>query len=120
MALKRISFQTLQAVAVENPTAWHKLISAGTFEPGWMFLNIEEESERDALAGKTLPAAAPGDLFRSPAEIERIQAVCADCQWNVNWVCEHIGCLPCRQRRSGGLKAHFIDLAFKCSAHKWS
>ncbi len=107
-------------MAVENPTAWHRLIAAGIFEPGGMFLNIEEETEKDVLAGKTLSAASSGVTYRSPAEIERIQAICAGCAWNVEWVCEHVGCLPCRHRRSGGLKAHFIDPAFKCSARKWS
>lgn len=120
MALKRISFAALQMVAKENPTAWHQLIAAGTFEPNRMFLNIEAAQERAILEGKSLATERAVDRFRSPLEMARIQETCERCQWNVDWVCEHPGCLPCRQRRSGGLTAHFIDRAFQCPAKKWS
>ena len=129
MALKRINFEQLQAVATENPTAWHHLIAAGVFDPSLTFLNIDEAVEKQIFAGKPLPRPldspvppASSAIFktRSPAEIEHIQAICAECPWNINWVCEHLGCKTCQQRRSGGLKNYFVDPKFKCPAHKWS
>lgn len=40
---------------------------------------------------------------------EKAKAVCAACPWCNKefdtWICEHIGCLPCVQRKNGGLLA---------------
>jgi hypothetical protein len=53
---------------------------------------------------------------RTEPEQARLQAICAACKWNVNWICEHPGCLPCQQRQSGGLKKMIVSPNFHCTA----
>jgi hypothetical protein len=117
--MKRINFETLEQLALTHPTQWHQLIAAGTWEPSHFFLNIEAAVEARILQGEILPASLPINQLRSPVEIENIAAICDTCSWNINWVCEHPGCQPCKQRREGGIKPRLIDLNFHCPATKW-
>jgi tellurite resistance-related uncharacterized protein len=121
--MKRIDIETLRQLAVKNPTAWHQLISAGQLEPNFKVLVIEESVESKILNGQSLPViqlkSEAKPKVRSPSEIAHIKAICADCSWNVNWICEHPGCKPCRQRRAGGLKRLILDDGTRCPAGKW-
>jgi len=123
VAVKRISIETLRELAVKNPTAWHQLISAGQLDPDLKVLVIEESVELKILNGQSLPViqlkSEAKPKVRSPSEIAHIKAICADCSWNVNWICEHPGCKPCRQRRAGGLKRLILDDGTRCPAGKW-
>ncbi len=56
---------------------------------------------------------------RSPKEVARIEAICATCKWNVDWICEHSGCRPCKQRVAGGLKLYLCMASFRCPARLW-
>lgn len=47
------------------------------------------------------------------------EAICAACECNVDWICEHSDCLPCQQRRSGGLRVMLADPRARCAAGKW-
>jgi hypothetical protein len=78
----------------------------------------------DILAVPTVPPLAGAvrvlkPVQRSPLEAALIMGICEDCQWNVGWVCEHIGCKPCSQRKAGGLKEFIKNSGFKCAANKW-
>lgn len=62
------------------------------------------------------------ERFTPPLSAELIahrEAVCEACQWNVDWICEHPGCLPCRQRRAGGLCARLRQRDATCPAALW-
>jgi hypothetical protein len=117
--MKRIALETLRTFAGKNPNAWHQLIAAGTLEPSLKVLVIEEETEAKILNGLSLPVIPVKNLARPEAEIARLESICQECPWNVNWICEHPGCQPCRQRRTGGLKAQLPDPAARCAANKW-
>ena len=47
------------------------------------------------------------------------ETICAGCEWNVNWICEHPGCQPCRQRLAGGLKRMITSPGSRCPESKW-
>ena len=46
-------------------------------------------------------------------------AVCAKCPWNKDNVCEHFGCLPCKQRKNGGLPWMVAQIGAKCPDKRW-
>jgi hypothetical protein len=117
--MKRISIETLRELAAKNPTAWHQLISAGQLEPDLKVLAIDEAEEARILNGQSLPVVQVKSQVRSAAEIARLQAICTACSWNINWICEHPGCKPCRQRRAGGLKSLITDPNARCPAGEW-
>ena len=54
-----------------------------------------------------------------PADLAEKRRICAGCSWNVDWICEHPGCLPCRQRQAGGLRIALEIASFRCAARKW-
>jgi len=117
--MKQIALETLREAAKQNPTAWHQLIAAGTLDASHKYLTIDEAVESKILNGQSMPSLPLKTIFRQEDEIARIQAICEECTWNVNWICEHPGCKPCRQRQSGGLKGLILDPRANCPAHKW-
>ena len=56
---------------------------------------------------------------RTDKQIAAIEAVCAACKNNVDWICQHVGCRPCRQQRIGGLKTAIRNPYFQCPAGKF-
>ena len=60
-----------------------------------------------------------GSAIRSEEQIAAIVYICSSCQWQIEWICEHPGCRPCKQRVSGGLKALIPSPYSRCSAGKW-
>ena len=60
-----------------------------------------------------------GASIRSNEQIAAIIAICSACQWQIEWICEHPGCRPCKQRVSGGLKALIPSSYSRCAAGKW-
>lgn len=71
--------------------------------------------ERPARVEKEMTTSA---AIRTPEAAAKFEAVCAACQWNVDWICEHAGCRPCKQRAAGGLKAMILKANFHCPAGK--
>jgi len=71
-----------------------------------------------SLATKS-PHLSPVPALRSQEEAARIEAICAVCKWNIDWICEHPGCRPCRQRLAGGLKQMIGKPFFRCAAGLW-
>jgi len=68
---------------------------------------------------KTSPATR---LYIKPldeATVTRRSMLCAVCPWNVDWICQHVGCLPCQQRRDGGLHGKIARPHETCPAGKW-
>ncbi len=62
------------------------------------------------------------DRFTPPLTAETIAqrvSQCGSCKWNVEWICEHPGCRPCRQRKAGGLKSALQSPYFTCPAGKF-
>ena len=55
----------------------------------------------------------------SEEEIECRRRVCSLCGWNINGICEHPGCLPCKQRANGGLKWKTSQPQETCPDRKW-
>ena len=55
---------------------------------------------------------------RGMSQAER-ETICGACPWNVDWICEHPGCKPCRQRKLGGLRIALDVPGFRCAAGKW-
>ena len=45
--------------------------------------------------------------------------VCRRCAWNQDNICQHFGCLPCQQRKDGGLWRKTLLSAEKCPDLKW-
>ena len=117
--MKKLDQKTLSDLAKNNSTKWHHLVAAGHYDPSYMFLLIEDEDEARIMAGEILPSVAYQPTTRPAAEIDNVQAICSTCQWNINWICEHPGCKPCRQRRAGGLKGLILDPTAHCPAGKW-
>jgi hypothetical protein len=70
--------------------------------------------------GGRLPdqAAAPA---QKRVAMEDREAICAACQFNVDWICEHVGCRTCsgRQRNTGGLRTLLAQPGARCPAGKW-
>ena len=60
-----------------------------------------------------------GSAIRSEEQIAAIVYICSSCQWQIEWICEHPGCRPCKQRVAGGLKALIPSPYSRCSAGKW-
>ena len=56
---------------------------------------------------------------RTAEQIAALEEICAVCEWNVNWICEHSGCQPCKQRAAGGLKLYLRMASFICPAGKF-
>ncbi|MEI8290352.1 MAG: hypothetical protein WCH99_12850 [Verrucomicrobiota bacterium] len=47
-------------------------------------------------------------------------AACSGCDWNHEWICEHVGCKPCQQRKlAGGLKTMLERADYRCPAGKF-
>jgi len=78
--------------AATNPREWHDVMQQ------------VEISGPEVIAQPNLPAAALEERRRPPLELIAIELICETCAWNVNDICEHTGCSPCRQRHGGGLK----------------
>lgn len=135
--VKKISISVINDLANTNPHAWHRMLSLGTLDPTRMFLYISDDNEAKALnelnrlpdkfrrlinahAISTTPLPeAQATRFRIPSEVERVKAICEKCEWNINNICEHSGCKPCKQRSVGGLSEKIRDTAFVCAAGKW-
>lgn len=49
------------------------------------------------------------------------EAICTGCRYNLDWICEHIGCRTCsgEQRKIGGLRIRLADPTFRCAAGKF-
>ena len=60
-----------------------------------------------------------GSAIRSEEQIAAIVYICSSCQWQIEWICEHPGCRPCKQRVAGGLKALIPSSYSHCAAGKW-
>jgi hypothetical protein len=86
---------------------------------GMVHQRILHINHRDYLAvlrqGPVLVPEKPAVLVRMEAERA---AICAACEWNVDNICEHPGCAPCRMRGNGGLSEAIKRPRFKCAAHK--
>ena len=44
---------------------------------------------------------------------------CGDCPWNMDMICEHPDCLPCKQRENGGLWHKTAQSDETCPAGRW-
>ena len=65
-------------------------------------------------------AAAPAPTRTVPEdEVARRELICAACHWNQAWICEHPGCLPCKQRVAGGLRTMLKLAIYHCPAGKF-
>ena len=51
--------------------------------------------------------------------IAQRRAACDGCAWNMENICQHPGCLPCRDRANGGLAWKTSRLEETCPAGKW-
>jgi hypothetical protein len=54
-----------------------------------------------------------------PEYVRARRAICATCVFNVNNICEHPACLPCKQRHSGGLTYKTSQPNETCPESKW-
>ena len=74
--------------------------------------------ERFGTPSDAPPTRIPQPVIgiRPDAEVAAQEMECATCKFNVNWVCEHVGCISCSgsQRNTGGLKAYIRRTDFKC------
>lgn len=139
MALKTIAIETIHELAKTNPHGWHRLMQLGKLDPTLRYISITPEDEEKALnevarmpeqfrelikarqsveLNNPLPPA-PATTIRVQAEYLHAKAICEKCEWNINNVCEHSGCKPCRVRAGGGLIEKLKDNSFHCSAGKW-
>ena len=60
------------------------------------------------------------DLLTKFNEIKEYRvSICKSCEWNIDWICQHSGCLPCKQSQAGGLKAIIDNPSSRCSTGKW-
>jgi len=66
-----------------------------------------------------LPAPPITTITRLAEDVARITAICEKCDWQINWICEHSGCRPCKQRSIGGLKVVINQPYSTCPANKW-
>jgi len=71
------------------------------------------------IAQKPMPKFLAGSAVRSEDQIAAIIAICSACQWQMEWICEHPGCRPCKQRVAGGLKTLIPSSYSHCAAGKW-
>ena len=130
----RLAIADIYQLAARQPNAWHELITAGQVDATGHLI-IEQQRELEILAAyqelalpefpllEDLPSAppnpAPAPATRQTETVATIESICGKCEWNVDWVCEHPGCQPCRQRPAGGLKAMIASAGARCPAAKW-
>jgi hypothetical protein len=116
----RITLQELR----NNGCAWHQAFAVGKFMNGRLEIAPDEwkriAAECQAAAVKIMETApVPIAVAKTAEQIERAEAHCAKCDWNRDWICEHIGCLPCKQRQAGGLRAQIRQPGTRCPALLW-
>jgi len=75
-------------------------------------------ARREARGARMGNGGAAAPPYRPQTVAER-EAICGACPWNVDWICEHPGCKPCRQRKLGGLRIALDVPGFRCAAGKW-
>ena len=95
---------------------WHRAWAEGVSRNG---VDIEVPDSFPLTAPMAMPKLAGLVAVAVTQEtIAEREKVCGACEWNRDWVCEHIGCLPCKQRKEGGLKLLAASSAFRCPAGK--
>ena len=112
----RILLEDLRKSSV--PNLWHNALTVGILNG--QELEILDEQWAALLGGKVFEST-PVKIAqqKTDEEILRIESICTGCAWNKDWICEHLGCLPCAQRRIGGLKAQIRLQGSVCPAAKW-
>ena len=65
-----------------------------------------------------LPQKPVGGLAASAVIAARREA-CAACAWNDGFTCQHFGCLPCQDRKNGGLTWKTSRAAESCPEGRW-
>ena len=110
--MKMIPIAQLRAHADGN--LWHLAWNVGLSKNG-VSIEVPDDFPLDAQVTSSARATA----FSVSAElVEERASTCAKCEWNFNWICQHIGCLPCKQKSEGGLKAIIATSAFKCPINR--
>jgi hypothetical protein len=78
---------------------------------------VEQPSRLSQRASRPLPPAT--SAFNYPARA----MACTSCQWNVEWVCEHIGCQTCsgaqKRLRFQPLMDFLSNPQFHCPLNKF-
>jgi hypothetical protein len=108
--MKVITHQQLWA----TPELWHRAMQTGTFNG--VTVTVPDDFPADP------PPAPPRRLnlvMQPAADPAAAEKVCAGCEWNIDWVCQHVGCQPCKQVKAGGLKAMLATPGYQCPAGKW-
>jgi hypothetical protein len=80
------------------------------------FFNMSQPRTGIAAVVNQIP---PRSVLLSEAETLYRESVCTVCDKNVDWICEHVGCLPCKQRSAGGLKMCLRLATFHCPMGKF-
>ncbi len=123
--MKLIPISTLRSAAETNPKIWHDALHIGKVIGG-MTIELPDDFPLDAPTAPAAPYIQPSNLRipalmkRDPDEVKRIDEICAQCDWNQDWICQHPGCLPCRQHKEGGLRAVIAIAVSTCPDGKWN
>jgi hypothetical protein len=129
--MKQISLENLA-----RTSAWHEAMALGQMDGGRFNLLLTDEAAATVPAlmdflieipSESLPVASiqlrsisnAAPATRSELTIAGIETICEACPWNMDWICQHPGCLPCKQRAAGGLKAIITQPGSHCPAGKW-
>ena len=95
---------------------WHRAWAEGVSRNG---VDLEVSDDFPLTAPVYVPRLAGAIALAVPQEkVAERERVCGACEWNRNWICEHMGCLPCKQREAGGLKEAIKIDTFRCPAGK--
>lgn len=89
------------------------LLAAGMVHQGILHI---DRAVHDRIVKATQPRATPAPTEAIQRMIGVRELICGSCDWNVDWICEHSGCKPCRQRAAGGLKQALRNPRFQCPA----
>lgn len=110
---------------------WHDVLAVCQIDGSGKFAILSDELAGQ-FAGLTLMQVDPDTVeattvitsmqipdgqanpVRTPQEIKRLEAICGACRWNINWICQNIGCMPCKQAAAGGLKMAIKFTSFQC------
>jgi hypothetical protein len=106
------------------PERWNTVMNAGQLRGGHIVVAASLIADCKELSAEDWPPSLK--QFAIIASLEIILArkrVCESCDWcnqsEPSWLCEHPGCLPCRQRAGGGLKGMIRRALSKCPMKKW-
>ena len=106
--MKTIPIAQLRAHA--DGTLWHLAWNVGVSRNG-----VSIEVPDDFPLGSQALKLASATVFSVPDSlVQERERVCGKCEWNFSWICQHTGCLPCKQRSEGGLKALIRTSEFTC------